>query len=127
MTSCLTPKESTSTECAIITFRIGNKGNYNGCIKLINSVVFDTTATLIHGYVTDKKTNKPLENAFVKFYDGQEQYLDTTNSKCEFEFFKNISKEQWNLKIVRPQYECLIINDIIHAGGQWFDFKLSKE
>jgi len=127
LTSCKSSQKSGQSECVIVTFHFDKNEKYNGKINLINSVVFDTTATLIHGYVTDQETNKPLENTIIIFFDGQEQYLDTTNNKGEFEIFKNISKRQWNIKLIKLKYQCLIVEDVIHAGGQWFNFKLTKE
>ncbi|MEO6253205.1 MAG: carboxypeptidase-like regulatory domain-containing protein [Ferruginibacter sp.] len=93
-------------------------------IKLLRTVVFDTTAILLHANVADLNSNKPIGNAIVSIFNTQEKYSDTTDANGGSEIFRNLSQGKWTLEIQHADYYCLLVSDIIHSGGQWFDIKL---
>ena len=110
-------------ECNVAYLSMDNKNNDTSRIKLIRTAVFDTMATLIHGYLIDS-AYKPIQNADVKLFHRDQQITLLTNSKGEFEIFKYLNGDPWNLIIRHKDYICLYVVDVAQTGGQWVYIKL---
>jgi uncharacterized GH25 family protein len=68
-----------------------------------------------------------IENASITLQYGDIQYFTKTDNKGEFEFFKNIPKGAWSIKVVHPKYTCLIVDDVVQYGGQWINFRIQQK
>ena len=117
-TTCTNYKRNDINDCEIISDLTSEKSK----VELINSVVFDTTAILVHGTVIDRETKEPLINAEVKLYNNKMNFFSKTNSSGEFKIYENIKPGKWDLLIEHTNYNCMIIKDLIKSGGQWFIF-----
>jgi hypothetical protein len=126
--SCFTTQYRTAKDDCIEIFFNHSITADTSIVKCIREVVFDTTAAFVHGHLIDGNTFEPISNAFVKFYnnDSGSQFLDTTDNNGNFRFFANLLPGPWNVRIEKPAYKCVIIKNIVHTGGQWFDFKIKK-
>ena len=113
-------------ECNVAYLNIDNSKNDTSRIKFIKGVVFDTTATLIHGYIVDSSF-RPIQNCDVSLFNRNEQITLQTNSNGEFEIFQNLYQDGWNLLVKNPDYICLYIVGVIQTGGQWFYIKLARK
>lgn len=122
-TTCTNSKRSDLNDCEIISEFSYDKTK----VELINSVVFDTTAVLVHGTVIDRETKVSLINAEVQLYDKKVEFMTKTDSSGEFKIFENIKPGQWDILIKHDNYDCMIVKDLIKSGGQWFVFKLNEK
>lgn len=110
-------------ECNVAYMNIDNSKNDTSRIKFIKGVVFDTTATLIHGYIVDSAF-QPIQNSDVTLFNKDERITLLTNNQGEFEIFQNFYRDGWNLLVKNEQYICLYVINVIQTGGQWFYIKL---
>ena len=115
------------TECETVILNTTNRDIDSLKVRFIKGVVFDTTAILVHGKVIDRDSKISIENASITLQYGDIQYFTKTDKNGEFEFLKNIPQGAWSIKIVHPQYKCLIVNDVVQYGGQWINFKIQQE
>lgn len=122
-TTCTNSKRNDLNDCDIISGLTSNKSK----VELIRSVVFDTTAILLHGTVIDRETKKFLINAEVKLYNKKINFITKTDSRGEFKIYENIKPGKWDLLIKCDSYDCMIIKDLIKSGGQWYIFKLNEK
>jgi hypothetical protein len=113
-------------ECNVAYLNIDNRKNDTTRIKIIKSVVFDTTATLIHGHIIDSSF-KPIQNSDVTLFNQNQRITLLTNSQGEFEIFQNFYQGGWNLLVKNPDHICLYVADVIQTGGQWFYIKLQHK
>jgi hypothetical protein len=114
-------------ECYVATLNFDNTLNDTSRIKFIRSVVFDTTATLVHGYIIDSKTLLPIQNTEVKLFSRDNKITLLTNSNGEFKIFQNLYATSWNMYFSHSDYICLYVTDVIQSGGQWFYIKLEHK
>lgn len=113
-------------ECNVAYLNIDNTKNDTTRIKFIKGVVFDTTATLIHGYIVDSSF-KPIQNSDVTLFTQNQKITLLTNTQGEFEIFQNFYQGSWNLLVKNPDYICLYVVGVIQTGGQWFYIKLQHK
>lgn len=115
-------------ECYVATLNFNNTLNDTSRIKFIKSVVFDTTAILVNGYIVDSKTLLPIQNTEVKFFSKDVKITLETNNNGEFKIFKNLNSTiTWNMYFNHPDYICLYVNNVVQSGGQWFYIKLEHK
>ena len=114
-------------ECYIATLNFDNTLNDTSRIKFFKAVVFDTTATLVHGYIIDSKTLLPIQNTDVKLFTRKEEITLQTNSQGEFDIFQNLNTDSWNMVFRHPNFVCLYVANVIQTGGQWFYIKLERK
>ena len=105
---------------------IDNSKNDTSRIKFIKGAVFDTTATLIHGYIIDNLF-QPILNSDVTLFNQNQKITLLTNSIGEFEIFQNFNQDGWNLLVKNSNYICLYVVNVIQTGGQWFYIKLQHQ
>ena len=113
-------------ECNVAYLNIDNTKNDTSRIKLIKAITFDTTATLIHGYIVDKVFN-PILNSEVTLFNSTQKIKLQTNNDGEFEIFQNLFGDNWNLLVQHQNYICMYIVDVVQASGQWFYIKLESK
>jgi len=113
-------------ECNVAYLNMDNAKNDTTRIRFIKAAVFDTTATLIHGYIIDSSF-APIQNSEVTLFNRDQRITLLTNSEGEFEIFQNLYPAGWNLLVKNPDYICLYIVDVIKTGGQWFYIKLQHK
>jgi hypothetical protein len=123
LTSCTNSKRNNLSDCEIISDFTLDRSK----VELINSVVFDTTAILVNGTIIDLESKAPLNNAEVKLYNKNINFIAKTDSSGEFKIFENLKPGQWDILIQHDNYDCLVVKDIIKSGGQWFVFKLNRK
>jgi hypothetical protein len=114
-------------ECYATQLSADNRLNDTSKVKFIKSVVFDTSAILIHGYIVEKNSYQPIEHADVAFINRRRFIKTHTNSQGEFEIFEDLEEGQWNLSVKHDNYICIYVLDIVKAGGQWFYVKLEHK
>ena len=107
-------------DCYVATLNFDNSLNDTSRVKFLKSAVFDTTATLVHGYIIDSKTHKPILNTDVEIFNSRERIKLLTNSQGEFEIFQDLGNSSWNMVFKQQNYICLYVVNVIQAGGQWF-------
>lgn len=122
-----TPIARDHGECNTAYLNFDNKLNDTFRVKFINSVVFDTTAKLIHGYIVDSKTLLPVQNTDVKIFNKNQEITLLTNNQGEFEIYQNLWGDSWNMIFKHPDYICMYVVDVVQAGGQWFYVKLEHK
>ena len=129
--SCSSTKSNTIVrehgECNVTALQVNNKYNDTSRVKFIKSVIFDTTATLVHGYLIESNSFRPIPNAEVTLFSRNEKIITSTNLKGEFEIFQNLNEGPWNLLVKHSNYICLYISAVIKSGGQWFYIKLEPK
>jgi hypothetical protein len=113
-------------ECNVAYLNIDNSKNDTSRVKFIKGVVFDTTATLIHGYIVDSSL-QPIQNSDVTLFNRDQRITLLTNNQGEFEIFQNFYGGAWNLLVKNENYICLYLVDVIQTGGQWFYIKLQHK
>jgi hypothetical protein len=110
-------------DCYVTNFNLDNIKNDTSKIKIIKTVVFDTTAILLHGYVIDSLFN-PIQNAEAILFKPGKSIKLLTNSNGEFKIFQNLDSGPWDLLVKNPSYKCLKVIDVVKTGGAWFYIKL---
>ncbi len=113
-------------ECNITTLNFDNEKNDTSRLKFINSVVFDTTANLVHGQITDRLL-RPIQNCDVTLFNSEQKFTLLTNNNGEFEIFKNFLGGSWNILVKHQNYICLYVINVVQTGGQWFLIKLEPK
>jgi hypothetical protein len=113
-------------DCNVAYLNIDNNKNDTSRVKFIKGVVFDTTATLIHGFIVDSAFH-PILNADITLFNSDKRIKLLTNSVGEFEIFQRLEDGGWNLLIKHENYVCLYVVDVIQTGGQWFYIKLEHK
>ena len=124
--SCLPIKVMAQDICEEVLFHVDNKDNDTSKVVYVRGATFDTIAILVHGYVKDRITNYPIANASIIISHQQNKDSLITDKNGEFNYWTMPSKGYWNVKISRYKYKCLVINDVVHYGGQWIYFKLNR-
>ena len=123
---------STSTiqkhgDCFVTYLNKKNQKNDTLTIKILKTVVFDTTANLIHGILLDYNTSKPISGANIELFSFDLKYTTISNSNGEFEIFQNLREGPWNINISQPSYSCLYIVNAVQSGGEWLEIKLRSK
>jgi len=124
--SFLPTKVKAQKNCEETLLHVGNKDNDTSKVFFIRGAVFDTSAILVHGYVKERITNKLIANASVIISNQQSTDSLITDKNGEFTYWTIPSKGDYSVRISHRRYKCLIVNDIVHYGGQWIDFKLGR-
>jgi hypothetical protein len=111
--------------CDKTDFHDNNNLNDSGKVIFENRVVFDTTANELSGHLIDSVTGKPIAKAWVLITKDSKEYIDSTNDKGEFTFFKDGFSGRWQMIIKDGTHRCLQINNIDIGGGLDITVKLS--
>lgn len=125
--ACSPDSGDNPNHCRTVSIHKENKDNDTTRVKVIRTVAFDTTAILVGVQVADRQNLHPLQDVAVTLFNDQEQYPGITDAKGELTFFRNLPHGQFHLKLERRGYKCLIIRNVILAGGQWLAIKLQPE
>ena len=127
--SCSLPRPMQKHGDCLVTY-LNKKNNRNNTeiINILKTISFDTTATLIHGYVLDYETSKPIVNAAVSLFSYTIAYTTSTNNDGEFEIFEDLTKGHgWNININDSNHICLFIVNAVQANGEWLEIKLHSK
>ncbi len=114
-------------DCFVTYLNEQNKNNDTLTIRILKTVVLDTSATLIHGTLLDYKTSKPISDANVELFSLDLKFTAKSNNSGEFEIFQNLREGPWNINISHENYSCLYIVNAVQAGGEWLEIKLQSK
>jgi hypothetical protein len=122
---CCNVTSYSQANCERTDFHDNN--NLNDTTKVIfkNRVVFDTTANRLSGRIMDNVAGIPIPKAWVLITKDSQKFIDSTNDKGEFTFFKDGFSGKWQMLIRDRAHRCLQINDINIGGGLDMIIKLS--
>lgn len=111
----ISPPGNTIADCEEV-FLSKNTGSK---AQLVNTVVFDSTAILVHVKITDGKTGKSIPGAEIFLFNSAGTIPLKNTQETDFEFFGDLLPVKWNLLFKHSGYKCLIVHDVISSGGQW--------
>lgn len=128
--SCSTSKIDSSHACDVATFHYYNESNDTSKVCIKHAYATDTTICIIHGYVVDRKTSKPIKGAIVVLQHLDDIIRDTTSKTGEFEVSHiEFRGNEWNLQISSQNHICLKVNKL-YQFESWgeidVEFKLQK-
>jgi hypothetical protein len=111
--------------CDKTEFHDNNNLNDTGKVVFENRVVFDTTANRLSGNIIDSITGKAISKAWVSISKGSQEFLDSTNDRGKFTFFKDGFSGKWQMLIRDGVHRCLQIDNLNIEGGLEVTIKLA--
>ena len=96
-------------------------------LKVFRCVVYDTVAMSLNGYLHDDVSSAVIKGAKIDVDYGDYKTSFVSDERGEFNFWVMPKKESnLNIKITHELYQCIVVNDVFHCGGQWIKFKLKS-
>lgn len=107
------------------TFTLGRNNNDTSKLKVFKCVVYDTVAISLNGYLQDDVSGAIIKGAKIDVDYGDYKISYVSDERGEYNFWIMPQREsKLNIKITHDQ--CLVVNDLLHCGGQWIKFKLKR-
>lgn len=109
------------------TFTLVWNNNDTSKLKVFKCVVYDTVAISLNGYLHDDVSGAVIKGAKIDVDYGNYKISYVSDERGEFNFWIMPKREsKLNIKITHDHYQCLVVNDVLHCGGQWIKFKLKR-